>query len=397
VDRELVLQIRMTRGVLVVFVLVVAVAAALAAGAAAGADPSEAQQAETAAADSNKPARFVCSFEDRPCLYAHNRGGWPAARFSASAGKPPFRVGRDSGKVVNLNADELDGLGAQAIIDEAVERGAGSRAPTGPAGGDLTGDYPDPSLADGGIDSTGLFTPGLRDGAPDTPTLRSLGTDGDQATAGDDPRLPTQAENDALAGTQGDPGAGNRYVTNSDPRNTNARTPTGPAGGDLTGDYPDPSLAAGAVDSTALFASGAVPAVRVGVANDQPNNSGAFNWSAEAFDTADMWNPSEPVCLRAPVAGLYQLDLNMKVRTPGAATIVLTSFDVAGGDFFAESTTPTRGAGSLNEAAGVLTQLVRLDAGECTAVQLTSTNPPETVIRDTTSASLRWVGPPPSS
>jgi hypothetical protein len=39
-------------------------------------------------------------------------------------------------------------------------------------------------------------------------------------------RLPTQSEKDALAGTNGTPSSTNKYVTDSDPRNTNARTPT---------------------------------------------------------------------------------------------------------------------------------------------------------------------------
>lgn len=40
------------------------------------------------------------------------------------------------------------------------------------------------------------------------------------------PRLPSQSENDALQGTSGVPSNTNRYVTNDDARNTNARTPT---------------------------------------------------------------------------------------------------------------------------------------------------------------------------
>lgn len=43
------------------------------------------------------------------------------------------------------------------------------------------------------------------------------------------PRLPSQTENDALVGTDGTPSSTNKYVTNSDPRNTNARTPVGTA------------------------------------------------------------------------------------------------------------------------------------------------------------------------
>lgn len=41
-----------------------------------------------------------------------------------------------------------------------------------------------------------------------------------------DTRIPIQDENDALQGTNGTPSNSNRYVTNTDPRNTDARTPT---------------------------------------------------------------------------------------------------------------------------------------------------------------------------
>jgi hypothetical protein len=41
-----------------------------------------------------------------------------------------------------------------------------------------------------------------------------------------DPRIPTQNENDALVGTSGGPSSANKYVTDSDSRNINTRTPT---------------------------------------------------------------------------------------------------------------------------------------------------------------------------
>ena len=56
--------------------------------------------------------------------------------------------------------------------------------------------------------------------------------------------VPTANQKDALLGTSGAPSSTNRYVTNDDPRNTNSRTPTGSAGGDLGSTYPNPQVVA---------------------------------------------------------------------------------------------------------------------------------------------------------
>ena len=58
-----------------------------------------------------------------------------------------------------------------------------------------------------------------------------------------DSRILVQGENDACVGTSGTPSSTNKFVTNADTRNTNARTPSGTASGDLSSSYPGPGVA----------------------------------------------------------------------------------------------------------------------------------------------------------
>lgn len=76
---------------------------------------------------------------------------------------------------------------------------------------------------------------GLSGGSKLTGSQQVYGTTTNTATEGNDARVPSQAENDALQGTNGVPSNTNRYVTDSDPRNSDNRAPTLHAASHLPG------------------------------------------------------------------------------------------------------------------------------------------------------------------
>lgn len=139
--------------------------------------------------------------------------------------------------------------GANPYVTDSDPRNTDARTPTGAASGQLSGTYPSPNVI--GIRETSgptnLSFGALQDGyglvrSGTTVIGRAFGATAGTFADGYDSRFPTTGEKAALAGTAGFPSSSNKYVTESDPRNTDARTPTGAASGQLSGTYPSPNV-----------------------------------------------------------------------------------------------------------------------------------------------------------
>jgi hypothetical protein len=76
---------------------------------------------------------------------------------------------------------------------------------SGPAGGDLSGSYPDPAIAAGAVTDAKVAAANI-DGAAGTPSLRRLGTGSQQAAAGNDPRFDSGKVRFLLTGGSAGPG-----------------------------------------------------------------------------------------------------------------------------------------------------------------------------------------------
>lgn len=228
----------------------------------------------------------------------------------------------------------------------------GAIGPTGPAGGDLAGAYPDPTVdgLQGNSVAAGVPNEGdllIYTGSTWQPLdLGAIGptgpAGGDLAGAYPDPTV------DGLQGSAVGAGAPNEgdllIFTGStwQPLDLGAIGPTGPAGGDLAGSYPDPTV--GSMGSSTALACKVYNSAAI------TTNTGV--WKTLTFDSEDFDNDSihstvsNTDRLTIQHAGVYILWGCVSFEADAAGFRALAIYDASNTRYIGSNRTVTIGAGA---------------------------------------------------
>ena len=180
---------------------------------------------------------------------------------------------------------------------------------------------------------------------------------------------------------------------------------TGPAGGALSGNYPDPLLANGALTSPTIFSPGSLPATRVHATDDPAgslmSDGGLLFWDVSDFNIGGAYTP-DPLgntVLTAPVDGIYSVSANVDVNFWPSGSVTSGGIEIIKGSTRLAYDGGNKVQGSPIESALSATSIVSLDAGDEVSVRCQTApggGPFDSLgIDGTSNFTLNWVAPQP--